>query len=258
MMELFDADRDGRLSKEEIENIPTLLLKLDLNEDGYVSRDELPRPQGPPGERGRGRFGRRGEGNGPGEDFNPDFRPRRRGRERNGERGRGIDEVPADAEKGTVVFLGGHETDPVDKGRPVVLIAAALGVKPEVFREAFSRVRPAQDGNPSGERARANKQVLMEALGKHGISNRKLDSVSNYYRYDPASGELWKHKSARAKVVMNNGKITGIKLINGGSGYSSAPEVKIAGHEDVKVEATIEFTRNYSTNGRVTSLKIVQ
>jgi hypothetical protein len=36
-----------------------------------------------------------------------------------------------------VTFSGGHETDPQDRGRPVVLVAGALGVKPEVFRKAF-------------------------------------------------------------------------------------------------------------------------
>ncbi len=43
-----------------------------------------------------------------------------------------------------VTFSGGHGTDPRDYGRPVVLIAAALKVKPEVFRKAFSGVRPAR------------------------------------------------------------------------------------------------------------------
>jgi hypothetical protein len=56
-----------------------------------------------------------------------------------------------------VKFSGGHETDRRDGGRPVVLVAAGLGVKPEVFRDAFSNVRPAKNGKPSGEEARRNK-----------------------------------------------------------------------------------------------------
>src|SRR5689334_19403685 len=36
-----------------------------------------------------------------------------------------------DGSKPSVIFSGGHDTDPQDKGRPVVLIAAALDVKPE-------------------------------------------------------------------------------------------------------------------------------
>ena len=50
-----------------------------------------------------------------------------------------------------VVFSGGHETDGRDGGRPVILIAAALKVKPEVFRAAFSGVHPARGGGPSGQ-----------------------------------------------------------------------------------------------------------
>jgi hypothetical protein len=52
-------------------------------------------------------------------------------------------EPPAGVTKVPVVFSGGHDTVVVDRGRPVVLIAAALGVPDEVFREAFSHVRPA-------------------------------------------------------------------------------------------------------------------
>src|SRR5690349_14821832 len=63
-----------------------------------------------------------------------------------------------------VTFSGGHETDSRDHGRPVVLVAGALGIKPEVFREAFSGVRPAKNGKPSGEEARRNKEALMKVL----------------------------------------------------------------------------------------------
>lgn len=41
-----------------------------------------------------------------------------------------------------VTFSGGHEIGKNDYGRPVALIAAALEVEPEVFREAFSGVTP--------------------------------------------------------------------------------------------------------------------
>ena len=62
-----------------------------------------------------------------------------------------------DATRVPVVFSGGRETEGVDHGRPVVLIAAALGVKPEVFREAFTHVHPAGPGSggPTDAEARA-------------------------------------------------------------------------------------------------------
>src|SRR3954464_1418244 len=85
-----------------------------------------------------------------------------------------------------VTFSGGHETDPRDHGRPVVLIAAALGLMPDVFRDAFSRVRPARDGrDPEPAQVRQNKAVLLDALEKYGITNEQLDRVSDYYRYPP-------------------------------------------------------------------------
>ncbi len=37
----LDANEDGELSKEEIENASVALLKLDKNEDGKLSRDEI-------------------------------------------------------------------------------------------------------------------------------------------------------------------------------------------------------------------------
>jgi hypothetical protein len=59
-----------------------------------------------------------------------------------------------------ITFSGGHDTDPRDKGRPAVLIAAALGVEPAVFREAFSGVTPAKDRPPTKEEAQRNKEAL--------------------------------------------------------------------------------------------------
>src|SRR3954469_16807182 len=89
-----------------------------------------------------------------------------------------------------VTFSGGHEYGPNDHGRPVTLIAAGLGVKPEVFREAFGGVTPSRNGPPSGELARRNKAALMKVLGPHGVTNDRLDEVSNYYRFRPQRGEL--------------------------------------------------------------------
>src|SRR5215218_9651255 len=84
-----------------------------------------------------------------------------------------------------VTFSGGHETDPKDHGRPVVLVAAALNVKPEIFRKAFSGVKPAHGRGPTGEEARRNKEALMKVLGPYKVTNDRLDEVSNYYRYRP-------------------------------------------------------------------------
>ena len=159
---------------------------------------------------------------------------------------------------GTVIFCGGYETDRRDGGRPVVLIAAALGIDAEVFRDAFSNVQPARNGKPTAAHARANKEVLMAALGKYGITNERLDEVSNYYRYQPQKNELWTHKVALAKAVVENGRVVGFEIVNPGSGYSSVPRIEVAGYPNVKVEATLESDTDLSTNGRVASLNIVE
>lgn len=159
-----------------------------------------------------------------------------------------------------VTFSGGHETEGVDHGRPVVLIAAALGVKPEVFREAFSRVHPAGPGSggPTGEEARANKKVLMDALGKYGITNDRLDEVSNYYRYPPGRGGTWKHKEATANALVKGGAIVGYEITSGGSGYSSPPTVSVPGHPEATAQVELSYGKELETNGAVSAITIPQ
>src|SRR5436309_3576180 len=106
-----------------------------------------------------------------------------------------------------VTFLGGHEISKNDFGRPVVLIAAALEVKPEVFREAFSGVTPAKGRKPSPDEARKNKAALLKVLAPHGVTNERLDEVSDYYRFRPDRGELWPTTAAKAHAIVAGGKI---------------------------------------------------
>ncbi len=357
---LFDTDRNGELSQKEMEQATEILKNRDKNENGVLSRDEIPRPPRPPHRRGGGpphqradrphhprgeqpphrRGGdptqqraershhprgersphRRGEGptqqrsersHHPRGEQPPRERgehpprergerpprergehpprergehpprergehpPRERGEHPPRERGerpphqREGREIPPrtrepqaqgteNAPAGSLIFTGGYETDPRDHGRPVKLIAAALGVKSEVFREAFSNVKPARGGDPTPARANANKKVLMDALGKHGITNDRLDTVSNYYRYQPGRGNLWKHTPASAKAIIKEGKVTGFEITNPGSGYMTPPSISVVGHEKTQVKATLQFTKNFQTNGSIESLTIVE
>lgn len=161
-------------------------------------------------------------------------------------------------EYGAVRFNAGFETDPRDHGRPVILIATALGVSADVFRDAFSGVSPSRLGPPTPSRARANKKVLMDALEKHGVTNDRLDEVSDYYRYTPQSGELWTHTPAEASAVIQEGKITRFIITNPGAGYSTPPEVRVNGFEELQVRASIEFGTDLTTNGHVTALTIIE
>jgi len=167
-------------------------------------------------------------------------------------------QTPKDVTRVPIAFSGGHDTDPQDRGRPVVLIAAALGVKPEVFRDAFSRVHPAGPGSggPTDAEARANKKVLMDALGKYGITDQRLNEVSNYYRYMRSKGEMWKHKDAAANALVKGGAIVGYEITDAGAGYSSAPAVSVPGHPEAKAQAELAFGKNLETNGAVSAIKI--
>lgn len=158
----------------------------------------------------------------------------------------------------TVKITGGYETNPVDHGRPVILIASALGVSEEVFRTAFSGVTPAgPDRGPSREEAEQNKKALLEVLAPHGITNERLDEVSNYYRYNQSRGELWQHVVAEAKPVIANGKLTGLVLTNAGAGYTSAPTVTVTGPEGtMTATAQIRFTDEFATNGSLASITL--
>ena len=167
--------------------------------------------------------------------------------------------IPNDVTRVPVVFSGGHETEGVDRGRPVVLIAAALGVAPEVFREAFSHVHPAgPDRGPTDEEARKNKAALMNALGKYGITNERLDEVSNYYRYNRSRGEMWTNKPATANALIKDNAIVGYEITSGGAGYSSAPTVSVPGFKGGTPKVEISFGTDLGTNGAVSAITVLQ
>ena len=153
-----------------------------------------------------------------------------------------------------VTFEGGHDTDPRDRGRPVVLVAGALGVKPETFREAFSRVHPAQGGGPTPEEARANKDALLGALAKYGVTNERLDEVSNHYRYRRERGETWPTRPAKAVAVVRDGRVVRFEVLDGGEGYSSPPLVTIPGIPRLFATGKLSFDRRFARNGTVASI----
>jgi len=158
-----------------------------------------------------------------------------------------------------VVFSGGHETDPRDGGRPVVLVANGLGVAPEVFREAFSHVRPARAGSePAPAQVQQNKAALLNALGKYGIDNDRLDTVSNYYRYVRGRGELWTHTPAVANALVKNGVLVGFEIVRRGSGYSSPPTISVPNVRTGAITVKLAFGKNLATNGSITSISASQ
>ena len=167
--------------------------------------------------------------------------------------------LPAGVTRVAVVFSEGHDTEAIDHGRPVVLIAAALGVKPGVFREAFSHVHPAGPGSggPTETEARANKAALLGSLGPFGVTNERLDEVSDFYRYPPGRGRLWKNTPASANALVKDGVIIGYEVTGGGAGYTTAPTVSVPGIK-AAVAPTVEirFGKDLSSNGAVVALRL--
>jgi hypothetical protein len=156
-----------------------------------------------------------------------------------------------------VTFSGGHEIGKNDYGRPVVLMAAALGVKPDEFRKAFSGVRPAHGRGPTGAEARRNKEALMKVLGPLRVTNERMDEVAKYYRFRPQNGELWPTKPANAYAVVDDGKIKKIVITDPGSGYSSPPKVSVKGFEKVPLEAKLKLDTDLKKNGGIASVDVV-
>lgn len=156
-----------------------------------------------------------------------------------------------------ITFTGGHETVGVDRGRPVVLVAGALGVPPEVFRKVFSGVHPAGPGRgPTDEEARANKQVLMQGLAPYGVTDDRLNTVSNYYRYVRSRGEMWPTTPATAIATIENGAVKTITITNPGNGYSSPPQAVIEGMPDVKLTVTLSFDTDFKKNGAIKEISV--
>lgn len=231
-LQMFDQDDDDLLSVGELEAAASVMKQLDANGDGFVSHEELPKPA-----RGRGRQRRQAEETCDHQPFPVDL---------------------ANAESGTVVVQGGFQTDRRDGGRPVALIAAALAVEESVFRDAFSKVRPARGGAPSSAKVHQNKQVLMDALSPQGVTNDRLDEVSNYYRYRPQDGEMWPVQEAKLVAKIQGDQVVSVKIIEPGSGYLTAPEVVVAGHPELNFKATLKFSKDLATNGSIGSVEMVQ
>jgi hypothetical protein len=89
-----------------------------------------------------------------------------------------------------------------------------------------------------------------------GVTNDRLDEVSNSYRYQPQKGELWKMAPAKGFTIIQGGQVKKVVVSEAGSGYSSPPKVTIKGMEDVTLKATLH--KEFKKNGSVESLEVVE
>jgi hypothetical protein len=156
-----------------------------------------------------------------------------------------------------VTLAGGHDTDARHHGRPVVLVAAALGVPTEVFRTAFSGVLPAGAGQqPEAAQVGRNKAALLSVLAPYGVTNARLDEVSNLYRYNATAGEMWPTRTATAVATVVGGRVTSIRVTDGGSGYSSTPSVTIPGVAGAVATAHVAYGTDVGSNGSISSISV--
>ena len=96
----------------------------------------------------------------------------------------------------------------------------------------------------------------MKVLEPHGVTNERLDVVSNYYRYQPQRGELWPTTSSKAHAIVENGKIKQIVVTEPGTGYCSPPEVKVEGIQGVEFKVKLQFSKDLKKNGTIASVEV--
>jgi hypothetical protein len=163
-------------------------------------------------------------------------------------RAKTTDSNPVAGSRVAVVFTGGYDTN------PLTMAARWLWSR---GRSAFRRVKPAPAGEaPDPAQVRLNKQALLDTLEPYGVTNDRLDAMSNYYRYNRSRGEWWRHRRASAYALVRHGVITGFDIINPGSGYSSAPQISVPGYSDVSATATLTFGPDFAQNGSIKAIKL--
>ena len=80
--------------------------------------------------------------------------------------------------------------------------------------------------------------------------------MSDYYRYKPGKGNLWRTAPAKAYALVEGGKVKRVVVTDPGSGYSSPPAASVRGMEKVNLKATIRFSKQFNSNGAVSSVEV--
>ena len=89
-----------------------------------------------------------------------------------------------------------------------------------------------------------------------GVTNDRLDEVSNYYRFRPQQGELWKTAEAKGHAVVEGGKVTKVVITEAGSDCTP-PQVTIQGLEKVTLSAKLHFVKDLKKNGGIEAVEVV-
>ena len=95
-------------------------------------------------------------------------------------------------------------------------------------------------------------------MGPYGVTNDRLDEVSNYYRYVRSRGEMWPTKPAAAYAEVQHGKIVRFVVTKAGAGYSSPPSVSVPGFEGAAVKVELAWSKKLESNGSIAAITLTQ
>ena len=93
-------------------------------------------------------------------------------------------------------------------------------------------------------------------LGPHGVTNERLDEVSDYYRFRPQEDELWPVKAAKAEAIVEDGQIKRIVITEPGHGYSTPPRAMVKGFAAAKLRVDLAFSKAFKKNGAVKAIEL--
>jgi hypothetical protein len=91
-------------------------------------------------------------------------------------------------------------------------------------------------------------------LGPYGITIDQLDAVSNQYRYLASAGEMWPHTDATAEAIIEDGVVTGVRVLEGGSGYTSAPTITLSNGQTASAE--LAYGTDFDANGSMSAITL--
>jgi hypothetical protein len=89
----------------------------------------------------------------------------------------------------------------------------------------------------------------------YGVTDDRLNAVSNYYRYRRGAGKMWRNSPAKAYAIVRNGLVTSVTITDAGSGYSSPPVMSLPGMTAVNLSATLSFGTDFARNGSIKEIK---
>jgi hypothetical protein len=74
--------------------------------------------------------------------------------------------------------------------------------------------------------------------------------------YRPLTGELWRHREAKARAVVEGGKVKAVEVTDPGAGYNTPPTATVRGIGDVELVVTLLFDKDLKKNGSIKATEV--